>query len=141
MKDKPIDRFQWWLTRRVETAKTLVFVVHTEIQENEEEGHGFISQISDLEPGTVIAAGDSVQEANAAAVKMFQDMVDDCLGKGTLSQLMDKSEIMQVVDQPLDKVMHAIELLERRAEHAEQRQRATRGTWLVGTSTFEAASA
>lgn len=132
-------KFHWWLTRRVEAKKTLVFVVHTDVDMNEEAGGGFISTITDLEPGTVIAAGNTVDEANIAATQMFQDMVDDCLEKGTLPELLGKAKIMEEVNQPVDKVMEAIKNLEERAERAEQRP--VRDKWLIGNSMLEGASA
>ena len=144
IKNGSVYRFHWWLARRVGESKTLIFVPTIETEQNEEVGGGFIATISDLEPGTVIAAGTTVQEATVAAIESFQDMVDDCLDKKRdLSELIGKHEIMAEVDQPIDKVMQALDTLEKRAERESRRrveQRPSRDKWLIGNGGLEGAS-
>lgn len=140
MKD---TRKAYWLMRGLEPNKTLLFVINIEIEKNEEtETGGYFSRVLSLEPGTVTAWGASFDEADQAVCELFQDMVDHCLTKGTLTELLGKSEIMRKVDFSIDKVINAIETLEkgqqpRRAGVKSSRDAASsrnlNRSWLVGS--------
>lgn len=100
MKKKEI-RHGRWLARRgpeLKAGQTLVFVVCIEIEANEDAGHGYVSRLLHLEPGTVLGAGETPDEAEKAALQLFREMVDHCLSKGTLSELVGDSKIMETVE-------------------------------------------
>jgi len=135
MEDKQ-TRHGRWLARRIEPNKTLVFVICVEIERSDDDG--YVSRVLPLEQGTVLAWGKVPDEAEQAALQMFREMVDHCLETGTLKEFLADSGIMKQVDEPVDKVIQAIESL---AEHAAQkhtprevktRPRLASRTWLTG---------
>lgn len=87
------------LFRRMGPRSTLRFLVRIKIERS---GQEFISTVLPLEPGTVIAAGATPDEAEINAAGVFCTMVDHCLATDRLNEFIGDSQIMRTIDASLD---------------------------------------
>jgi hypothetical protein len=132
---KTETRHSRWLARSSSGPnKTLVFVICIQIEENPEEGGGYISHVLPLETGTVVAWGKTADDAECAAIEMFCEMVDHCISKDTLDEFLGSSDIMREVDEPLNKVREAIQsLFEQQHKPKPTRASSAVRSWLTGS--------
>ena|SRR5688572_11610963 len=99
----------WLLLRRLNDASTYAFVVTVDIEEDPDNRGSFAASIKQL-PGTVTAVENSGFAAEESALKLFQDMVDNCLESNALDELLSDAvpSIMEKIDFPLDQVIKAM---------------------------------
>jgi hypothetical protein len=95
------------MLRKLSADKTLVFVLTVETEKNEAD-EGFVSIIAELEPGTLIATGDTPDASRKAAIEMFQEMADFAIEKNDLKPLIGSAEIMQELSGPIARIMKAV---------------------------------
>lgn len=96
---------EYFLFRRLDNEKTLGFRVFVKIERGPKE---YISTLLPLDPGTVIGAGTTPDEAERDALDLFQSMVDHCLAHGQLSELLGQSNIMREINVSIDDMLSAM---------------------------------
>ena len=80
--------------------KTLGFIVAIKINATPE--GRYAASVVSLEPGTVTGGGATADAAERDALELFQDMVDNCIQRGQLPELIGECPIMRVLDVCLD---------------------------------------